>query len=111
MAKQRRFDRERARFPLVETLQLIIDNRTTIIFSIVKSTFFLIHWKKTKFQIAVQSNSVITNSTGPWKCVRYKRDVVITVNVFIVKPKAWDQKVERNLFVITVIVIYEFDYI
>jgi hypothetical protein len=33
----------------------------------------------------VQSNSVITNSTGPSIFVRYNRDIVITVKLYVVK--------------------------
>ena len=34
----------------------------------------------------LQSNSVIANSTGPWKYVRYNHEFVITVNISEVKP-------------------------
>ena len=36
-------------------------------------------------KLKVQSNSVITNSTGLHKSVRYNREFVIAVNVYVVK--------------------------
>ncbi len=33
----------------------------------------------------VQSSSVITNTTGPSVFVRYSRDIVITVKLYVVK--------------------------
>ena len=33
----------------------------------------------------IQPNSVITNSMGPLVFVRYNRDIVITVKVYVVK--------------------------
>ena len=34
----------------------------------------------------IQSNSVITNSTRPWIYVCYNNNIVITANVYVVKP-------------------------
>jgi len=50
----------------------------------------------------VQSNSVITNSTGPWKYVRYNREIVITVKVYVVKVSFGTRKAELYLFLIVV---------
>jgi len=60
-------------------------------------------------EFKVQSNSVITNSTGPRKSVCYNRDGLCS------KGTIWDQKNGvifvryGREFVITVIVITEFD--
>jgi len=43
---------------------------------------FLVFLMNVKFEL--QSNLVITNSTGPSVCVRYNRDIVITVKVYVV---------------------------
>jgi len=48
---------------------------------------------------------------GPRKSVRYSRDIVITVKFNVVKLPFGIRKVELYLFVITVIVITEFDCI
>ena len=45
----------------------------------------------------IQSNSVITDSMGPWNYVRY---IFITVTDLRSKPVIWDQNVGINLFVI-----------
>ena len=42
-------------------------------------------WPKIIGKTYLQSNSVITNSTGPSIFVRYNRDFVITVKVYVVK--------------------------
>jgi len=65
--------------------------------------------------LPIQSNSVITNSTGPRKSVCNNCEIVITVKVYVVKVPIWDQKSGvifvrySREFVITVIVIAEFD--
>jgi len=65
----------------------------------------------------LQSNSVITDSTGPRKYVCYNHEIVITVKVYVVNCTIWDQKSKAifvrysHEFVITVIVITEFDCI
>ena len=41
--------------------------------------------KRISTAIRIQSNSVITNSMGPSVFVRYNRDIVITVKVYVVK--------------------------
>jgi hypothetical protein len=41
-------------------------------------------WSR-KVIVELQSNSVITNSTGPSIFVRYNRDIVITVKLYVVK--------------------------
>ena len=62
-----------------------------------------------QLKLEIQSNSVITNSTGPRKSVRYSREDLCS------KPVIWDLKtgfkfVRYNRdFVVTVIVITEFD--
>jgi len=67
---------------------------------------------KTAFpKIDLQSNSVITNSTGPRKFVRYNREI----DIYKHEGTIWDQKSGdifvrySREFVITVIVITEFD--
>jgi hypothetical protein len=62
---------------------------------------------------SIQSNSVITNSTGPSLFVRYNRDVVVTVKLYVVKSPFGTQNLicYSREFVITVIVIVEFDCI
>jgi hypothetical protein len=50
--------------------------------------------------IQIQSNSVITNSMGPRKSVRYNCEIVITVKVYVVKVPFGTRKVELYLFVI-----------
>jgi len=81
------------------------------------ATFFVLSWFISK-QIFVHSNSVIMNSTGPRKSVCYNREIVITGRKGLCsKGTIWDQKggvlFVRNSreFVITVIVITEFDFI
>jgi len=48
----------------------------------------------------LQSNLVITNSTGPRKYVRNNREIVITVKVYVVNAPFGSRKVELYLFVI-----------
>ncbi len=50
----------------------------------------------------IQSNSVITNSTGPQKFVRYNHEMVNTVKVYVVKVPFGTRKGELYLFVIAV---------
>ena len=47
----------------------------------------------------IQSNSVITNCTEPWKYVRFYLEIVITVNVYVVNPLigAKKQSIIRSL--------------
>jgi hypothetical protein len=54
------------------------------------------------YNINIQSNSVITNSTGPRKYVRYNHKIVITVKVYVVKVPFGARKVEFYLFVVAV---------
>ena len=56
-----------------------------------------------------QSNSVITNSTGPRKSVCYNLEFVITLTVYVVKKSEVKFVRYRCESVITVIVITEFD--
>ncbi len=70
--------------------------------------------KKMYFTHYIQSNSVITNSTGPSIFVRYNRDIVITVKLYVVKSPFGTKNFLKFVrysreFVITVIVITEFD--
>ncbi len=43
------------------------------------------HVNQMDMQKEIQSNSVITNITGPSTYVRYNREFVITVNIYVVK--------------------------
>ncbi len=56
----------------------------------------------------VQSNSVLTNSMGPCKYV-HDREIGITVNIYVIKLAFGTKKRWVKLFVITMIVITEFD--
>ncbi len=40
---------------------------------------------KTRGTIYLLSNPVIKNSMGPWKSVRYYREFVVNVNIYVVK--------------------------
>ncbi len=66
----------------------------------------LLHWAKIdspELDEKIQPNLVVTNSTGPWKYVRYNRER------FCSEMTIWDQKSGVNFFVMNVIVIIEFD--
>ena len=58
----------------------------------------------------VQQN-VKTNSMESLKYVRYNREIVIMVNIYVSKISFGSQKVELYSFVITVITEFDFSYI
>ena len=54
--------------------------------------------------LKLQSNSVTTKSTRPWRSVCYSRDVDIAMSIYLCsKPFIWDQKRGYKLFVIATI--------
>ena len=53
-------------------------------------------------KLEIQSNSVIANTTGLWKYVRYNHEAVITVNIYVVNLSFGNIKLDLNYFVITV---------
>ena len=60
--------------------------------------------------LRIQSNSVIANSTGLWKNVRYNREIDITVDIYVVKLTFGAKQMDLTSFVITMIVITEFGF-
>ncbi len=54
------------------------------------------------FVLAIQSNFVITNSTGPSKFVCHNCDIVVTVKLYVIKIIIWDQIMLQIKFVIGV---------
>jgi hypothetical protein len=78
-------------FSLKNDFYLILDQGFSFNMSL-KDNFRRLNWKFIMFVSLkgchcniLQSNSVITNSTGPSIFVRYNRDIVITVKLHVVK--------------------------
>jgi len=52
--------------------------------------------------MVIQSNLVVTNSTGQRKYVCYNREIVITVKIYVVKVPFETRNVDLHLFAIAV---------